>query len=144
MGADLLVSCVEIEKDKEPDWESADTHIAAITEEEAKEIIAGRMGVLLEDLDEIEEGPYLKKVQDSYATVKDAWQGGCYRRFVKLYLSRTIVFLAGDTSWGDAVQEVEDMSIFAESGAAAAAGFIVEGEQSNVMTLVLKMPQEGT
>jgi hypothetical protein len=124
VGADLIVSLIEIEKDKEPDWSKARSELAKLTEDEAADAVANAKCVSLSELESEDSGPFLPQVQQAFEEVYAGWIGH-HRFFTRLDGAKTNMLITGDRTWGDPVDECESLALFVESGLANVAGFIV-------------------
>ena len=139
MGANLIVSFLEIPKGKKPNWKKAFAHFEMLRNKRLFSALKEDQSNIADclDTDEIEE-----KVRDALTTIRDVWEGevpegmawipggefamGTNRLIVRLTGHFSEFILAGDSSssWGDSVYEVDTIAWFDVSGCARAAGFL--------------------
>lgn len=120
MGADLLISMVEIEKKKKPNFAKARTTLQKITDDAALKALEWATGC-----NDAEPQEARERIGKALEAVEAGWNGHL-RLMVKVCGLATDMLIAGGVSWGDSVEECEDISLFAESGLARAAGFLTE------------------
>lgn len=130
MGSELLISLLEIDHDKEPDWDLAQAHLDTLTDEVCINTILSVSGA-----DEVEDVLPLvpagtsegfrakKRIRKAMESVKEGWANNL-PNMVKVQGHRTTILIAGDSSWGDSIDECNDMAYFDDSGCATAAGFL--------------------
>ena len=135
MGADLMVTAVEIPHGREPDWGAANRHLEGLSDREVVEV------VLLvehgEDLDEditptenaeqygVTVASARERLDTALTECEEGWCGG-RRGMTLLSLVANAVLVAADQTWGDPVPEIDHLVMFVESGMAKAAGFLTE------------------
>lgn len=124
MGADLICSVLEIDKDKEPDFEAA---LAFVKKLNTAQLWKAKSEVDQCDMDDFEtaeevETKLRQKALDVVKYVEECW-GGTYRNVTKLYLHFSHVLFVGEMSWGDTPEGVDEFVLFDILGAAQAAGF---------------------
>jgi hypothetical protein len=146
MGAELSVSFVEFPKGATPNWHAAQVHLDKMTLAECYQALEEHfnyVGGLPEKLnieklreraasnkedrkllDEIEmnytEDPR-KRLQDALNSCEEGWNGNEYC-VQHLYGAKTELLIGGGVSWGDTLDELDDISLFDVSGMAKAAG----------------------
>lgn len=126
MGVSLIVCVLELEQDKTPDFEAASVFLEKLTVSELRKIEAE-----MDDDDDDDDDDELPdddasdvraRIDRALGTMKDGWSGQIRR--IRRYRGKfSLMLIAGDTTWGDPVAEVEAMVLFKVSGLAAAAGF---------------------
>jgi hypothetical protein len=127
MGANLIASCVMIERTREPDWTKAKQHIAALSEDECLSLM---LEVCYGEPDIAAAADYGLTGEDARAriiralnTCKSGWNGE-ERCLVSMTVVDRVLLLGAGTSWGDPIEEADDVTLFAVCGAAKAAGFL--------------------
>jgi hypothetical protein len=123
MGADLLLNLLEIDHDRIPNWAKAKKHITKLTAKQARQIIAEATDCLPGELDEDAAKGAKARIKEAFEAVKAGWDGQL-RCMVRVRGIRTTMLIGAGISWGDSIQEVEDLRVFATSGADQAAGFL--------------------
>jgi len=151
MGADLLVAMTEIKRGRQPDWAAAEAHLEKLSTVDCYRIIeqVQQLGVEVPSEEELarvrqkeQEGADLTNDEDIFlsalddlgddpkgrlksalASCKVGWEGGL-RMMTAMRGHYTDILLAGGVSWGDSIEECEDLQYFVESGCAKAAGFL--------------------
>jgi hypothetical protein len=122
MGADFLVSVLEIEKGVEPNLVHAGDFIQSLT---SAQLLT--LGKKLEDNgligDDFDADGVRERLLRAHATVCDSW-AGALRSTAVLTLAHTRILVAGNMSWGDPVEECDDFSVYALCGAGHVAGFL--------------------
>ena len=120
MGADLLISLVEIEKKKKPNFKKAGTTLQKISDKAALDALEWATGCETADPKEARA-----RIEKALESVVAGWSGNL-RQMVKVCGLATDMLIAGGVSWGDSVEECEDIALFVEAGLARAAGFLTE------------------
>lgn len=128
MSQDLLISLIEIERGKDPDWSMAHKHIDKMNGTKLRKI----HGSISCPEDKVRLSECLSVVasrrlaHEAIHLMEMGWAGNC--SFVQqISGAGTDLLIAGGTSWGDPVEECDQMFFFVDSGAAEAAGFLVGG-----------------
>jgi hypothetical protein len=123
MGAELIVSVLEFPKNKkEPNWLAAQRHYAKMTAKQKREAYLAAVGDRSDTPDDLDISIWLS---DSLTEVKSGYHNHNTSGMTKLVGAKTILLIAADRTWGDSVPECDHIAIFAESGMAKAAGFLV-------------------
>jgi len=126
MGADLIVTALEIERGKQPDFDAARRHLEGMSEKDC--LNAYMDTVSIDDPSDVNEEVNPRVfLETAFRDVRDGWSGEL-RGMTTLALSKTYVLIAGDMSWGDMPEGCDAISAFYQSGMAKAAGFIVDAE----------------
>lgn len=124
MGADLICSVLEIDKDKEPDFEAAVDFVKKL---DVAQLWKAKYEVDQCEMDDFPSADEMEATlrQEALAAVEYAAEGwaGAYRNVTKLYLKRSYVLFVGEMSWGDTPEGVNELQLFDVLGAAQAAGF---------------------
>jgi len=120
MGRDMLISFVEIEHDKKPNFKKAAAvlkKLDAETLQHAIEIATGNEHCEAQDA--------RNRIEKALENTVAGWNDNL-RMMVKCRGLATTLLIAADGSWGDSVEECDDLNLFAESGLAEAAGFLTK------------------
>lgn len=126
MGLNIIVSCVEMEKNKEPDWVAAAAALKAMTREELE--LAACYTLVYEDaIPDCTDVELRKRLEEVLVNIQDGWEGhdtlyACFDG------ARTRILMSAGRTWGDSVDEVDAIIAFANSPMLKAAGFIIPGE----------------
>jgi hypothetical protein len=127
MGSDFRAAALAIEDKVNPDWEAAEAFVQLIEDtalEQLQEDYSDLdvFNVQESCLEEVREGLF-----DIVHAVREGYDGKD-RRFTFLYLDKPKLGLivAGGITWGDDPEGVKILTVFEKSGAAKAAGFLVE------------------
>jgi hypothetical protein len=131
MGMDLLVSLLEIDHDKEPNWAKAQEHLDSMTDDVCVDTVLNVSGA--DELEDVLPSDYpagmsladraRKRIQEAAEAVKEGWDNGL-RSMTKIRGQRTTILIAAGESWGDDIEECTHMAYFDDSGCAEAAGFL--------------------
>lgn len=124
MGADLICSVLEIDKDKTPDFEAAVDFVKKL---DVAQLWKAKYEVDQCDMDDFPSGEEMEETLrqealDAVEYAAEGWSGG-YRNITTLYLKHSHVLFVGEMSWGDCPEGVDEFNLFAATGAAKAAGF---------------------
>ena len=135
MGMDLLLTIIEIKKDKKPVFLKAHEHAVNMTTEQAIEATALARGMEVEELLEIEsvdpdsitERETYGMVRRGYivqavADVMEAWKIG-WRSMYRISLRHSDAIVAGGNSWGESIETCDTLELFMASGCSKKAGF---------------------
>lgn len=135
MGADLIVSAVEIERGKEPLWGAAEEHLKGMIPRDVVGcVLLIEQGEIIEDDISLEDVEYeydvtedgaRKRLELALTECREGWLGE-RRGIVSMSLVANAVLIAADRSFGDPVEDVDSLSLFVDSGMAKAAGFITD------------------
>lgn len=121
MGTTFIVSALEIDKGKTPDWQAARTVVAELDNPSACSALLRAFQA--DDMDDIgieaEYDECREKLMDAIKYMEDNWDEHSFD------LRHTTLFVFAGSSWGDSVNGANEMAMFIESGAAKAAGFLV-------------------
>lgn len=120
MGRDLLVSFIEIEHDKKPNFKKAAAVLKKLDNETLQHAIEIATGN-----DQCDPEDARQRIEKALESVEMGW-GEHLRLMVKCRGLATTILIAADGSWGDSVEECDDLNLFAEAGLAEAAGFLTE------------------
>ncbi len=124
MGSNLLLTAVEIERDKQPDWDAAIKHVESLSDEDCARAVAEvEHG---DDLEGVELSDYFdsagQEVRNAVDWCINGWNGHL-RGMIKICLAATDMLIAGDMA-DDKTEEMKHVELFIVSGAAEAAGFL--------------------
>lgn len=134
MGADLILGVLEIEKDREPDWEATSRFVLNMSDDVALGALALvcdlSVDKVIADMPPVmSHGNNMPGVQarlmilSAVDSCRQGWAGHL-RMMCRVSGVRTDMLIAGGVSWGDSITEVDDLRLFDQSGAASAAGFL--------------------
>lgn len=121
MGADLVASVLEIEKQQEPNWAAAKKFLDHLTDDECINIVCDVDCCLKDD---VTANGARRRLKQALGDCQSGWQGDM-RGMMRFDGAKTNMLIAGDRTWGDPVDEVTSMSLLVESGVAKVAGFLV-------------------
>lgn len=135
MGQELIACVLEFPKGrKNPNWEAAEKHLEKLKKSSKKlreayieasgddgldAILSHQAGVTDSEID----ARIVERLQTALENVKVGWDNGL-RGMARLTGVKTRMLIAADRSWGDNVEEVDDLIFFDMSGMAKAAGFL--------------------
>lgn len=124
MNYKVIMSAIEIEKGKEPDFESAMNHVKGLSD---KEVIATYNKDLNEDdMDELDDIFLMRSMlEGTIIMMRKAWNMEC-NDILRLELSKTNLIISGGGSYGDLPVGCNEIDDFVRFGFAKIAGFIVE------------------
>lgn len=137
MGADLVLSMLEIPKGRTPDFFAAEDFIKNLPDDKILMLLDHRSSITGSDpgtfLEEV-SGETISKdnrcqvfrnmLLQTCETIRQSWESNI-RDVKRINLSRTTILVTGGMSWGDIPEMCEEFELFEDSGAAAIAGFIV-------------------
>ena len=124
MGADLILAVLEIPHDVDPNFGAAKDKLDNFTKDDLLKLGVVLMQVSLFPDDDVFTAKDVKDVlSGAVEEVKACWMGD-RRLATRLKLHSTTALIAGDSSWGDPVEECDAIAIFADSGLAHEAGFL--------------------
>ena len=139
MGADFLVAVLEIEKDRDPDWNAAKNHILAMSEHDLA-VILNEDHCLSEDEADYDEGDsFIRSIKECFgfsenkslhsyfldAVDKCESMWNCDAHGTSFTLRDHSILICGGTSWGDEPEGMGELTRFERCGAAKAAGFFL-------------------
>ena len=140
MGSDLRVAVLEINKNKEPDWQKAIDLVKGMSDFECQKAVdhSGDYFLLRVGMSETETaeaveqlvgmvGDCGKKLLGVIETVRDGWEGN-HRGIAGHTGVFTEMLITGEMSWGDTPEIVQDFWLFLNSGLAEAAGFLLKAD----------------
>lgn len=121
MRASLIMSVVEIDKNREPGWAAAQRHLDAMSDAAVSAAVQATVGYdpSIEDSIDVRQ-----RATNALAHVRSAWIDG--DRFIHRWDGhRTDMLIAGEVTFADSeCESVDDLILFAMSGMAQAAGFL--------------------
>ncbi len=121
MGADFISAILVIDENTSPNWTAASEAIRAATTEQLKTCLDD-VGELDED-EEYTHESLVEIFEDAMNECKDAIDGSSTSSY---YIIRgAVVYITGDTSWGDFPDTTRAFCIFSSSPGYQAAGFEV-------------------
>ena len=124
MGADLVLTCIEIPKNLAPVWQSARDRLNDMSEEECVQVLMDYHQCDKEDVEcSIDAKNTIAAVLNS---IEEQWENDTKRDMCVITLFKTKILISGGMSYGDCEEGVDLIGIFAESGLAHAAGFLIE------------------
>jgi hypothetical protein len=123
MGLELVLSILEIKKGRRPAFKKAEKLLNSLSDSKCVEVYANKYDVG-DDVPQISASNARQSLKEALFTVKKGWYGENGIMVVCNGIATTML-IAGDATWGDNVTECEDMFLFAVSGMAEAAGFLV-------------------
>lgn len=135
MGASLVANILEIEKGREPDWQAAERHLMAASDDDLAKVVGRLLNHRFEVADDEDDADrsgdaidgMKEAILKALESVIDCWHGAS-RNAIKYEAATTVILIVGGTTVGEPFEELDDVEAFVASGMARAAGFIVEAQ----------------
>ncbi|NQU42440.1 hypothetical protein HQ520_04090 [bacterium] len=118
---------LEIEKNRQPDWEAARRHVSSQAAHRLKRILREVCGE-----EEANNQPFWVKGEEDFlqtlfqgivSIVENAWLGKREHGFARFDLDGTVIIAAKEATSGGNREAAENLKLFINSGAAEKAGF---------------------
>lgn len=129
MGAELISAVLEIDRDCKPDWEAAENFIRNMSNLDVLNKFSdildlGDEYISEDDLTEFSD--QVKSARTAFLDALESCQSGwmnSHRYMNKIVLSKSVILLAAGETWGDSIDQCDDILLFEGCGAAKVAGF---------------------
>jgi hypothetical protein len=134
MGADRVVAVLELPRSTVPNWGAARAQLAAMTDAECMDAWC--------DAEQADPGSApaspRSRLEEALTSCEQAWHGNERSMAVVLGAATNMLVAVGET-WGDPVEGCADVELFAASGCAEAAGFLVGARLSEFRQAIDKI-----
>jgi hypothetical protein len=131
MGSELIVTVLEMDRGRTPDWAAAEGALAVMSDEALHSAYMEAMGLDEGALEErgVEHPKMRVEFQSALDALRDAWDGAG-GDIVRYMGARTEMLIGGGTSWGEDIEACTQINLFWESGMARVAGFAVAPDEA--------------